>query len=561
MALPPNDQESFVVSSRGFEQVSSGVLAKSSYWVVYKRFNSLSLINYDGEAFTSIRSGVEEFHLSQALDSGYNLDSSLLWLWEITMGGVLRLVEIEPFPGEIPVINSVTILDTGVVNVRSFLIEGSPVRVMILKSGTPNTLWLNVYTDIKSGTPDLNAPLEWTSTRLDNFDFDNYISDYDVFLQVYPDQLSQPNIYTVSSSLSIPQLISLTQVGESKSVIVQWDTITGGEDYRLERSTNDPTFSPANTVEVYFGPNTSFTDVVPNYLVAYYYRVKLVMTSSLLESGWSSSLFLLCYSGERRADLRSFRSWITQIGYVYSPFKCPTTFLPYLARFLGYNLKYEDFLVSAADTAKKRIQIKELPKTYRLKGTNRSFSYIFEVLEGTTGTTDLDPELAWVQLYDGSWDFVPDPRDYTVWIPLNSYPDDPDPNNPGFDYIPTYAIDSVKGPNYVPDSRLRLNVDPLVIDDLDLANILSRIDEVKPYHLIFDFTYTPDVVSELYEEFFFGEWPDLYHDDLSSYHDKSDLPDYYHSRAGGPDTLAVAKKDVSLLTTPAIGEWVSIIPT
>lgn len=262
--------------------------------------------------------------------------------------------------------------------------------------------------------------------------------------------------------------------------------------------------------------------------------------------------------GSVRMD--SYRSWISRLMRVYSPYDCPESFLPYLARYLGYNLKYEDFLVTITDVDKKRVQIKEAANWYRLKGTNRSFSYIFEVLEGSTGASDLNPELAWVRLYDASWNFYPDPRDDTVWIPLNYYPDDPDPDNPGFDYIPSYSISATLGPNFVPDSRIRLDLSLITVTEEDLLNILDRLEEVKPYHLIFDFTIVPSVVSELYEEFFFGEWPGLYHDDLDSYHDKADLPDYYHSRAGGPDTLAVSKKDAGS-TTAAIGEWVVVIPT
>lgn len=288
MSLPPNDQELFVVSSRGAELVSSGVLAKSSWWSINLRYNSLTLVNYDGNSFVSFRTDVEVFHLSQALDSGLNINTDLIWLWEVTSTGELRLVEIEPFENASPVINDVTSLDTGVINVKSHIIDSYYPRVMILKSGTPDTLWFNIYSNIKTGTPVFSNQLTWESTRLNNYDFDDFTADYYTIGQTYPNVLSPGNIYTVDTSFSVPQFVSVTQVGGLKIISLEWDTITGAENYSLERST-DIGFDPGSTTEVYNGPNTTYIDTVPSYDITYYYRVQLEMTSALLESAWSST--------------------------------------------------------------------------------------------------------------------------------------------------------------------------------------------------------------------------------------------------------------------------------
>jgi PKD repeat protein len=288
MALPPNDQELFVVSSRGAEQESSGIFVKSSWWSINLRFNTLSLVNYDGNTFLSFRKNVEEFHLSQALDSGYSINSDLIWLWEVTSTNELRLVEIEPFENSIPIINSVTSIDTGVVNVRTHIIDGYYPRVMILKTGIPNTLWFNIYSDVKTGTPVFNNQLEWESTRYNNFDFDDFTADYYTIDQIYSNQSSPGNIYTLDTSFSVPQFVSITQIGGLKTIGLEWDTITGAEDYTLERST-DPIFDPGSTIEAYSGSDTTYIDTVPSYDITYYYRVKMVMTSALLESAWSGT--------------------------------------------------------------------------------------------------------------------------------------------------------------------------------------------------------------------------------------------------------------------------------
>lgn len=168
---------------------------------------------------------------------------------------------------------------------------------------------------------------------------------------------------------------------------------------------------------------------------------------------------------------KSYRSFTTRLIELLDPLKCPIEFLPYLARVLGYNLKHSDFAVSADEVFKKRVQIRELAKWYSLKGTNRGFEFIFQIV----GYSTLNPELAWVDKSQ------PDPRDYTAWNVLGTHPGDP-----GF----VFAIGGSTDPNdYVPDSRVRVDLSGQgSVPPAILESAKDRIREVKPYHLIFDFT-------------------------------------------------------------------------
>lgn len=288
MAIPSPDREQNISSATGYETSASGVIAKGSLWFIYERFQTLSLREYQGAHFPSLRESVPVFHLSQALDAGLNIVTDRFWLWEITTANELNLIEVEPFTNRSPVIHSITSIESGVENVRVDLIEGEAVRVFILKTGSPNQQWLYVYVDVKSGVPTVTSQLTWSATRLDNYDSVTDSTALTTFQVVYADTASPPNIYTISYSLSVPQIISATQVGDDVNVF--WDTITGGEMYRLERSIDDPSFAPANTTIVYYGSNTNFTDVAVGYVATFYYRVKLVMPSLSIESAWSSTV-------------------------------------------------------------------------------------------------------------------------------------------------------------------------------------------------------------------------------------------------------------------------------
>lgn len=167
---------------------------------------------------------------------------------------------------------------------------------------------------------------------------------------------------------------------------------------------------------------------------------------------------------------KSYRSGTTRLLNLLDPLTCPVRLLPYLARLLGYNLKFSDFAVSPKEEIKKRVQIRELAKWYALKGVNRGFNFIFK----SVGYGLLNPELAWVDKTKE------DPRDFTAWNSLGVHPGDVD-----FSYASGGSIDP---DDYVPDSRMRVDLSgqgsvPPVI----LESAKDRIREVKPYHLIFDF--------------------------------------------------------------------------
>jgi PKD repeat protein len=93
-------------------------------------------------------------------------------------------------------------------------------------------------------------------------------------------------VYTEDYTLTIPEIFTYAQVGENLQIDLEWDSVTGAEGYRIERSIDDPLFT--SSTWQYTGMNTSFTDTIPSYETDYYYRAKLEVPSMGLESLWST---------------------------------------------------------------------------------------------------------------------------------------------------------------------------------------------------------------------------------------------------------------------------------
>lgn len=287
MAVPSIDRQELRVASYGGSTYGASVQAKSSFWTVFARSNKIYLSEYGGSTFVKLRTSVPRFSVTNALDSGNNLVTDRFWLWEVTSAGVLNLVELEPYTDKNPVVlDEVSIFPSGVVNAQIGLDPGFGVRLYVLESGVPNDLKAYVYSDIKSAIYDFSADLEWSANNLDDYSIIIESGERAV-VQAYSQTSSPGNIYTVDYGLSIPQFVSISQVGDSLSVSVEWDTIVGTENYRVERSKDDPTF--ASSVIAFSGLATSFIDSVSAYNATYYYRVKQEVPSLSIESDWSTT--------------------------------------------------------------------------------------------------------------------------------------------------------------------------------------------------------------------------------------------------------------------------------
>jgi len=104
---------------------------------------------------------------------------------------------------------------------------------------------------------------------------------------------NEGDVFSISSDITLyalwgenPQFILLEQEGGTKFIDIEWDTGFVWDNYSLERSINDPTFS--SPVEVYLGSDKTFTDEIPSYYSTYYYRVKGIITSPSVVSAWSN---------------------------------------------------------------------------------------------------------------------------------------------------------------------------------------------------------------------------------------------------------------------------------
>lgn len=293
----------------------------------------------------------------------------------------------------------------------------------------------------------------------------------------------------------------------------------------------------------------------------------------------------------KKIVLKSYRSYIQRLDRLFDPMRCDAKYLPYIARFLGYNLKYEDFSVSKEEESKKRVQVKELLKIYSLKGTDRGIDFIFDLIR----SPNLNPNIAWVKVKDDDNEFIPDARDTTEWYPMSfkiGMPETKDTlidieykhattyrytwvdgvDDPRFDIhmypsgvssgsiVRIYSENFEQGNNgtfevialdtagkwfeisnpggveelgkqagrfcfdvinerWVPDSRIRIDFSEVEDLTVDIKNfIVDRMEEVKPRHLVFDFSSSFEFTGNNGETFYFNIWESLKHDNQTMYH-------------------------------------------
>jgi hypothetical protein len=249
-------------------------------------------------------------------------------------------------------------------------------------------------------------------------------------------------------------------------------------------------------------------------------------------SSFSSISSISSLSSYSPIALKSYRSWITHFPDIYDPTNCDPKYLPYISRLLGYDLKSEDYNVVESDTSKKRLQISEIIRWYGLKGVNRIITYVFDVLRVSS---DLRPQLAWVQAYN-NLGYIQDPRDFTIWVPLGIFPYESE-----FD---SYILSGSLSSQYVPDSRIRIDLSGLGEDitNDDVRNVLSRIDVVKPYHLIFDFVEYINLIGNNADSFLFEDFPRLFFNSTTTYFNQDNE---WLSRAGDYETVVFKEHDIS----------------
>jgi len=282
MSIPSNEREQILVSSTNDERQSQAVIVKGTYWNIFSSFGNLHMREFGGAYSLRISESTPKFHVTNALDGMGALLTDRFWLWKVSTSGVLSLLEIEPFVNGPPTIYDTTVIATDIVNIRANVTANNPVAVYCLT--TTDDYVLRLYANVKTGIPDAVSDLNWSPSRLANYDTNTFDSS---LIVAYMDVHSPPNIYTEDYSLTVPQLLTYSQVGVTLQIQLTWDTIIGTEGYRVERSINDPLFGSSTVI--YSGTLTSFTDNVPSYLTTcYYYRVKQELPSLDLESSWST---------------------------------------------------------------------------------------------------------------------------------------------------------------------------------------------------------------------------------------------------------------------------------
>ena len=285
MTIPVAEREQILISSTGAEKAPVGIITKGAYWVVYSRFNNIYLKEFGGTRVRRVRVGDTAFYLTQAQDASYNILSDRFWLWEIQVDKSLHIVEIEPVPGDNPIIHNDVQIAAGISNIRADVQDGRYPRALILLDTIPNkTLELRVYEDVMSGAESFSSELNWAPTRLDDLALTFDADQRDNFKVGYSDVASPPNIYEEGYVHPAPVIASATPTGD-KQFQITWNAVPPTEIYVLERA-EDINFTVALT-DVYSGATAEYTDTVPAYFVDYWYRVKATIPSADMESIWS----------------------------------------------------------------------------------------------------------------------------------------------------------------------------------------------------------------------------------------------------------------------------------
>lgn len=283
MAIPVNDREEIVVSSIGIETYPQNIIVKDTLWSLQLGYKRFFLKEYDGY-FNIINDGiVKKYLLTRALKTDFTFDNDKFWVWYIDINNILLLEEWEPYTDRLP--TRVIIKSNIYNNVKSlsvYLKENDIVRVIILTNDLE--LKMLLFNNIKSTDPPVVVDLNWSSSRLE--EISNFVNSNNTNLEIaFLDILSPPNVYLETYSVSIPLNFSISQIGQTNQVLLEWDNVVDANYYIIERDIV-PTFD--NSVVSFISYANSYIDNL-SIIGIYYYRIRSFNESLYLYSGWSST--------------------------------------------------------------------------------------------------------------------------------------------------------------------------------------------------------------------------------------------------------------------------------
>jgi len=285
MSIPVTPNIEFPFEGIGSDEYPQSIIVKSSLWSLSISGGTFYLKEYEGDLEKITDFAPVQFVLSPALKLDGTFDTDKFWVWFVNTRGQLRMIEMEPFSDDSPVIHMVKEIDSNALSLSVDVKEHSVIRLFVLYNTSPNRdLKILKYNDITQATPDDYSLTPYGPTRLDSLS--SYVNDSSTeALIAYLDTASPPGVYTESLTVPVPGNFTASQIGYCSMVDVDWDPSAGSDNYLLQRDTTND-FSTA--INAYDGPNNTFNDNVPGSDI-YYYRVKAQVTDASMESYWSST--------------------------------------------------------------------------------------------------------------------------------------------------------------------------------------------------------------------------------------------------------------------------------
>lgn len=281
MGIPSEDRIEYAVSSIGIESYPQNVIAKNTLWTLQLGYGRFFLKEYEGYFCVINTIPIKKYLLTKALKSDLTFDNNTFWVWYVDLDNNLSLQEWEPFVDRLPVqINVRTNIFSNVIGISVFLKENDITRVLVLNDNLE--LKMLLFNNIKSPSSPIIVDLYWESTRLP--DFSNFINSDNTNLDIgYLNTSSPPNVYLETYYLTVPQNFTVTQIGNTNQILLNWDSVIDANFYIIERDVT-PLF---NITPISFISYTnSYTDIVTE-VGNYYYRVKAFNQSLYIQSEWS----------------------------------------------------------------------------------------------------------------------------------------------------------------------------------------------------------------------------------------------------------------------------------
>lgn len=269
MSVPTETRTQLYLSNRGGERETKSIPLNNYLWTFFCRGTKLYCVGYSLSVTLLINENTQSFGLTVALDSGQNIVSNRLWLWQVTTDSKLCLFELEPnVVGGVAEHRSIELRSSNVASVEPDVVENRPTKVFIIEE-SPRNLLSEVYNDPFGGLTEVEE-FEWADNRSNDLSSNRLNSlEYEI---VYSATASPPNVYLEEYSKNAPRAyVEFTDVPEMLRVF--WDTVEAVDGYQLQRDVT-PNFNSSQVAVVYEGPNNLYIDTVPYPDVTYYYRAR-----------------------------------------------------------------------------------------------------------------------------------------------------------------------------------------------------------------------------------------------------------------------------------------------